>query len=175
MFLKPLFPIATTGRHFFLSLPIIGRWQDDYVSILSNVWNSMSCQQKRRKKTRPLCLPPHLTGYIKSFSQYTLCHEKSPFNLFCFLLQINFFLRKNVHINNYFTIIWQGVSNQDTLLTKTCSSLQLYCIYLFQKNNTAPSDLQLPLQQWGTGNVYLLVLSSWKVNIAENPNAVMRL
>ena len=25
--------------------------------------------------------------------------------------------------------------------------------------------LQLPLLQWGTGNVYLLVLSSWKVNI----------
>ena len=29
--------------------------------------------------------------------------------------------------------------------------------------------LQLPLQQLGTGNVYLLVLSSWKVNIAEIP------
>ena len=28
--------------------------------------------------------------------------------------------------------------------------------------------LQLPLRQWGAGNVYLLVLSSWKVNIAEN-------
>jgi hypothetical protein len=26
---------------------------------------------------------------------------------------------------------------------------------------------QLPLRQWGTSNVYLLVLSSWKVNIAE--------
>ena len=32
--------------------------------------------------------------------------------------------------------------------------------------------LQLPLQQWGAGNVYLLVFSSWKVNIAENPIAV---
>jgi hypothetical protein len=29
--------------------------------------------------------------------------------------------------------------------------------------------------QWGAGNVYLLVLSSWKVNIAENPIAVMGL
>ena len=28
--------------------------------------------------------------------------------------------------------------------------------------------LQLPIRQWGAGNVYLLVLSSWKVNIAEN-------
>ena len=27
--------------------------------------------------------------------------------------------------------------------------------------------LQLPLQQLGAGNVYLLVLFSWKVNIAE--------
>ena len=35
--------------------------------------------------------------------------------------------------------------------------------------------LQLPLRQWGAGNVYLLVLSSWKVNIAENPIAVMGL
>ena len=29
--------------------------------------------------------------------------------------------------------------------------------------------------QWGGGNVYLLVLSSWKVNIAENLIAVMGL
>ena len=35
--------------------------------------------------------------------------------------------------------------------------------------------LQLPLQQRGAGNVYLLVLSSWKVNIARNPIAVMGL
>ena len=35
--------------------------------------------------------------------------------------------------------------------------------------------LQLPLRQWGADNVYLLVLSSWKVNIAENPIAVMGL
>ena len=35
--------------------------------------------------------------------------------------------------------------------------------------------LQLPLRQWGVGNVYLLVLSSWKVNIAENPVAVIGL
>ena len=34
---------------------------------------------------------------------------------------------------------------------------------------------QTYLQQWGTNNVYLLVLSSWKVNIAENLIAVMGL
>ena len=39
----------------------------------------------------------------------------------------------------------------------------------------ARTYLQLPLRQWGAGNVYLLVLSSWKVNIAENPIAVMGL
>ena len=33
----------------------------------------------------------------------------------------------------------------------------------------------LQLRQWGAANVYLLVLSSWKVNIAENPIAVMGL
>ena len=31
----------------------------------------------------------------------------------------------------------------------------------------AQTYLQLPLQQWGAGNVYLLVLFSWKVNIAK--------
>ena len=30
--------------------------------------------------------------------------------------------------------------------------------------------LQLPFRQWDAGNVYHLVLSSWKVNIAENPH-----
>ena len=31
------------------------------------------------------------------------------------------------------------------------------------------------LQQWGAGNVYLLVLFSWKVNIAKKPIAIMGL
>ena len=39
----------------------------------------------------------------------------------------------------------------------------------------AQTYLQLPLRQCGAGNVYLLVLSGWKVNIAENPIAVMGL
>ena len=39
----------------------------------------------------------------------------------------------------------------------------------------ARTYLQLPLRQRGAGNVYLLVLSSWKVNIVENPIAVMGL
>ena len=42
-------------------------------------------------------------------------------------------------------------------------------------HDTAATYLQLPLRQWGAGNVYLLVLSRWKVNIAENPIAVMGL
>ena len=36
---------------------------------------------------------------------------------------------------------------------------------------SAQKYLQLPLRQCGAGNVYLLVLSSWKLNIAENPIA----
>ena len=39
--------------------------------------------------------------------------------------------------------------------------------------NLAWTYLQLPLRQWGAGNVYLLVLSSWKVNIVKKPIAVM--
>jgi hypothetical protein len=35
--------------------------------------------------------------------------------------------------------------------------------------------LQLQLLQWGAGNVYLLVLSSWEVDIAKNPIAVLGL
>ena len=35
----------------------------------------------------------------------------------------------------------------------------------------ARTYLQLPLRQWGSSNVYFLVWSSWKVNIAENPIA----
>ena len=41
--------------------------------------------------------------------------------------------------------------------------------------DTARKYLQLPLRQWGADNVYLLGFSSWKVNIAENPIAVMGL
>ena len=43
------------------------------------------------------------------------------------------------------------------------------------KGLNARTYLQLPLRQWGAGNVYLLVLSSWKVNIAENPIAMIGL
>ena len=39
----------------------------------------------------------------------------------------------------------------------------------------ARTYLQLPLRQWGAGNVYLLALSSWKVNIAKNPIALVGL
>ena len=42
-------------------------------------------------------------------------------------------------------------------------------------HNFARTYLQLPLRQWGGGNFYLLVLSSWKVNIAKKPIAVMGL
>ena len=43
------------------------------------------------------------------------------------------------------------------------------------KKDCARTHLQLPLRQRGAGNFYLLVLFSWKVNIAENPIAVMGL
>ena len=39
----------------------------------------------------------------------------------------------------------------------------------------AQTYLQLPLWQWRAGIFYLLVLSSWKENIAENPIVVMGL
>jgi hypothetical protein len=51
---------------------------------------------------------------------------------------------------------------------------KITCCLIFL-NVKARTYLELPLRQWGAGNVYLLVLSSWKVNIAENPIAVMGL
>ena len=58
---------------------------------------------------------------------------------------------------------------------KLCHSPNRNGQLLFYKSAQARTYLQLPLRQWGAGNVYLLVLSSWKVNIAENPIAVMGL
>ena len=40
---------------------------------------------------------------------------------------------------------------------------------------SAQKYLQLPLPQWGAGNVYILGFFSWKLNIAENPIATMGL
>ena len=48
-----------------------------------------------------------------------------------------------------------------------------FVIIFTYQSDLALTYLQLPLQQWGACNVYLLVLS--KVNIAENPIAVMGL
>ena len=50
----------------------------------------------------------------------------------------------------YFLTFFQGLRPYSGLLSK------------------ARTYLQIPLWQWGAGNVYLLVLFSWKVNIAEN-------
>ena len=47
--------------------------------------------------------------------------------------------------------------------------------YTFVRQSTVRTYRQLQLQQWGAGNVYLLVLSSWKVNITKNPIAFMGL
>ena len=51
----------------------------------------------------------------------------------------------------------------------------LYTFYVSWPTDEARMYLQLPLWQWGAGNVYLLVSSSLKVNIDENPIAVMGL
>ena len=44
---------------------------------------------------------------------------------------------------------------------------------LYWRDHNARPYLQLMLGQLGTANVYLIVLSSWEVNIAENPIAVI--
>ena len=47
--------------------------------------------------------------------------------------------------------------------------------FQWMERHHAQRNLQLPLRQWGAGNVYLFVFSSWKVNIAKKPIAVMGL
>ena len=70
---------------------------------------------------------------------------------------------------------------------KSCKTHKstLFCIENFEENIDmsrihlavlvlhAQTYLQLPLWQWGASSNYLLVFSSWKLNIAENPIAVM--
>ena len=48
-------------------------------------------------------------------------------------------------------------------------------IHLDKQSSYSQTYLQLPLRQRDAGNVYLLVLSIWKVNIVENPIARMGL
>ena len=47
--------------------------------------------------------------------------------------------------------------------------------YISPAVSYGPTYLELPLRQWGASIVYLLVLSSWKLDIAQNPIAVMGL
>ena len=47
--------------------------------------------------------------------------------------------------------------------------LFIYYVKVFWDFSTPPT---YPVMHWGVGNVYLLVLSSWIVNIAKNPIAV---
>ena len=56
-----------------------------------------------------------------------------------------------------FTFVWQSAC---------ANRFRLFHPITEQLN--ARTYLQLPLRQWGASNVYLLVLSSWKLNIAEN-------
>ena len=79
--------------------------------------------------------------------------------------------RRNIweNIVEKFITEWQTVPSSDLF------SLLFALFHCLLITVQARMYLQLPLQQWGAGNVYLLVLSSWKVNIAENPNAVMGL
>ena len=64
-------------------------------------------------------------------------------------------------------------------------NVSMYSLFIDSKSETmvawrfylskgsAGMYLQLPLRQRGAGNVYRLVLSSWKVNIAKKPIAAM--
>ena len=53
--------------------------------------------------------------------------------------------------------------------------LELFLRDKLSRRGMAQTYLQLPLRQWGAGEVYLLVLSSYKVNIAKKPIDVMGL
>jgi len=65
--------------------------------------------------------------------------------------------------------------NVRVLTAKLIVNLSFNTIFHMANWVRAGTYLQLPLWQWGAGNVYLFVLSSWKVNFAENLIAVMGL
>ena len=69
----------------------------------------------------------------------------------------------------------QHVATVSAFVIQGLSVAKEFCLILMEVGDNARTYLQLPLRQWGAGNVYLLVLSSWKVNIAEKPIAVMGL
>ena len=58
--------------------------------------------------------------------------------------------------------------------TRLCINYEITVIALAIAR-LGPKVSKLPLRQWGAGNVHILPLSSSKVNIAENPIAVMGL
>ena len=85
-------------------------------------------------------------------------------------------------INSVIYLILKGglvllkLANAALILINTGSSnVKDLKLHLVRNADLAGTYLQLPLRQWGAGNVYLLVLSTWKVNIAKNPIAVMGL
>ena len=92
------------------------------------------------------------------------------------------------------TVIFHGsylkiiqIKNLFSRLIKSTQKINIQIIFSLQNtklkimtnlrdiDNLAQMYLQLPLRQGVDCNVYLLALSSWKVNIAENPIAVMGL
>ena len=74
------------------------------------------------------------------------------------------YMKKLVQLRDHYLVVWHRLH----IVAKYFSKYDI-------KGHHARKYLQLPLQQWGAGNVYLLVLSSWKVNIAKIHIAVMGL
>ena len=75
---------------------------------------------------------------------------------------------------NNFLKLWVQRSSSSVIILFPISEFSDRLIK-FLLNALEITYLQLLLRQWGAGNVYLLVLSSWKVNIAENSIAIMGL
>ena len=78
---------------------------------------------------------------------------------------------KNENSHKY-SHCWKHVLFVEVTISSNGEHLILKYLFWYDK---AWMYLKLLLQQWGAGNVYLLVLSSWKINIAENPIALMGL
>ena len=87
----------------------------------------------------------------------------------------------NKYSGYVYDAVWLYALALDKLIKLNQSYIQAQYIYYDSKflaslwPHFARTYLQLPLLQWGFRNVYLLVLSSWKVNNAENTIAVMGL
>ena len=89
-------------------------------------------------------------------------------NFYSFLILVHFY-RDFAQFGHVVSLGYYVMGSEEIL------KLEEYIKEGLEIHGPCPKVSTTPIPAMGAGNVYLLVLSSWKVNIAENPIAVMGL